>query len=156
MHACSFSAGIVFCFLVGEGVDASRWHLKDRVAVRWLSTVCRACEYCKTSYENLCPHRTISGKDLDGCFAQYAIADAGYLARIPQGVSDTDVSSSFEWQLWFRSRDEATRLNVPSCVSARVLFQGGSHSLRRYVRLFDVLSLRQRVTPFAYQTERDM
>ncbi|KAK5231417.1 hypothetical protein LTR99_000266 [Exophiala xenobiotica] len=74
----------------GPDVDSTTWKLGDRVAVRWLHKVCLQCEMCTTGYENLCPNRKISGKDVEGCFAQYALADSEYLVRIPEGVSDAD------------------------------------------------------------------
>ncbi|KIX07985.1 uncharacterized protein Z518_02639 [Rhinocladiella mackenziei CBS 650.93] len=75
---------------LGPDVDANVWKIGDRVAVRWLHKVCRECEMCTTGYENLCPNRQVSGKDVEGCFAQYALADSEYLVRLPEGVSDAD------------------------------------------------------------------
>ncbi|KAK5467379.1 hypothetical protein LTS15_000351 [Exophiala xenobiotica] len=75
---------------LGPDVDSTTWKVGDRVAVRWLHKVCLQCEMCTTGYENLCPNRKISGKDVEGCFAQYALADSEYLVRIPEGVSDAD------------------------------------------------------------------
>lgn len=77
---------------LGPDVDASAWRVGDRVAVKWLSKVCKSCEPCTTGHENLCPNRKISGKDVEGCFAQFAIADSQYLVRLPQGVSDAEAA----------------------------------------------------------------
>lgn len=77
---------------LGPSVDTSLWHIGDRVAVRWLHSVCKTCEPCTAGHENLCPHRKISGKDIEGCFASYAVADSAYLVRLPAGVSDAEAA----------------------------------------------------------------
>lgn len=77
---------------LGPEVDGSKWHLGDRVAVRWLHRVCKECEACTTGYENLCPNRKISGKDVEGCFAEYALADSTYLCRVPESVSAAEAA----------------------------------------------------------------
>lgn len=77
---------------LGPGVDSSQWRVGDRVAIRWLHRVCGQCEVCTTGYENLCPNRKISGKDVEGCFAEYAVADSAYLCRVPESVSDAEAA----------------------------------------------------------------
>ncbi|OIW25473.1 alcohol dehydrogenase [Coniochaeta ligniaria NRRL 30616] len=77
---------------LGPEADASKWNVGDRVAVRWLQKVCKECEACTTGYENLCPNRKISGKDVEGCFAEYALADSAYLCRVPESVSDAEAA----------------------------------------------------------------
>lgn len=76
---------------LGPSVNSS-WKVGDRVGVRWLHSVCKKCECCTTGYQNLCPQRKVSGKDVEGSFAQYALADSEYLVRIPDGVSDPDAA----------------------------------------------------------------
>lgn len=74
---------------LGGEVDERVWKVGDRVAIRWLHRVCLECDLCTTGgHENLCPNRKISGKDVEGCFAQYALADSKYLVRIPDEISD--------------------------------------------------------------------
>ena len=77
---------------LGPEVDGSKWHVGDRVAIRWLHKVCKECEACTTGYENLCPNRKISGKDVEGCFAEYALADSTYLCRVPESVLDAEAA----------------------------------------------------------------
>lgn len=71
---------------LGPDVDASAWKLNDRVAVRWLNSVCQTCEVCTTGFENLCPSRRITGKDVEGCFGEYALAESRYMVRLPDDV----------------------------------------------------------------------
>jgi propanol-preferring alcohol dehydrogenase len=77
---------------LGNDVDPNKWHIGDRVAVRWLHKVCKKCEPCTTGHENLCPNRKISGKDVEGCFAQYALAESTYLVPLPDGVTDAEAA----------------------------------------------------------------
>lgn len=78
--------------MLGPDVDGTEWHIGDRVAVRWVHVVCGKCEVCTTGYENLCPDRKLAGKDVEGTFAEYAIADSAYMVRLPEGVSDLDAA----------------------------------------------------------------
>jgi propanol-preferring alcohol dehydrogenase len=77
---------------LGPDVDAAKWHIGDRVAVRWVHSVCGKCEVCTTGYENLCLSRKLAGKDVEGTFAEYAIADSAYIVRLPARVSDADAA----------------------------------------------------------------
>lgn len=75
-------AGIVAA--VGPGVT----HLKegDAVGIAWLHDACGCCEHCITGWETLCESQHNSGYSVDGSFAEYAIANADYAARLPDGV----------------------------------------------------------------------
>lgn len=75
-------AGIVAA--VGPGVT----HLKegDPVGIAWLHDACGCCEHCITGWETLCESQHNSGYSVDGSFAEYAIANADYAARLPDGV----------------------------------------------------------------------
>lgn len=79
-------------FAVGPGVSGVE--IGERVAVRWLYSVCQECELCQTGFENLCNKRKLCGKDVNGCFAEYAVTNANYLIKLPDGVSDIDVGIS--------------------------------------------------------------
>jgi len=80
--------GVGMIAALGPDVDGSAWRAGDRVGVRWLHSVCKTCEWCTTGFQSLCVARRITSVDVDGAFAQYAIADSTYLVRIPDGVSD--------------------------------------------------------------------
>ncbi|ERT02385.1 alcohol dehydrogenase, propanol-preferring [Sporothrix schenckii 1099-18] len=77
---------------LGPDVDASQWAIGDRVAVRWVHIVCGTCESCTTGHENLCAGRKLAGKDVDGTFAEYAIADSAYAVRLPENVGDAEAA----------------------------------------------------------------
>lgn len=77
---------------LGPAADSYRWRVGDRVAIRWLHRVCGECEACTTGFENLCPNRKVSGKDVEGCFAEYAVADSAYLCRVPESVAAAEAA----------------------------------------------------------------
>jgi propanol-preferring alcohol dehydrogenase len=81
-------AGVVIA--LGPGVT----HLKegDRVGLAWLHSACGYCEFCLSGWETLCPEQKNSGYSVNGSFAQYAVAQADYLGRIPQKLSFVDAA----------------------------------------------------------------
>jgi alcohol dehydrogenase, propanol-preferring len=79
-------AGIVVA--LGSGVT----HLKegDRVGIAWLHSACGHCDYCLSGWETLCLEQQNSGYSVNGSFAEYAVAQADYLGRIPRNLSFVD------------------------------------------------------------------
>ncbi len=73
----------------GPGADAagarpqSAFRAGDRVGVPWLGWTCGKCRYCRSGRENLCDSARFTGYDIDGGFAQYAVADARYCFPMP-------------------------------------------------------------------------
>ena len=59
----------------------------DRVGVPWLHQTDRTCRFCRRGEENLCEHALFTGWDVDGGFAEYALAPAGFVYRLPAGMS---------------------------------------------------------------------
>ena len=58
----------------------------DAVGVAWLHDACTHCEYCETGWETLCESQHNTGYSCDGGFAEYVIAAAPFVARLPAGV----------------------------------------------------------------------
>jgi propanol-preferring alcohol dehydrogenase len=81
-------AGIVVA--LGSGVT----HLEegDRVGIAWLHSACGHCDYCLSGWETLCPEQQNSGYSVNGSFAEYAVAQADYLGRIPRNLSFVDAA----------------------------------------------------------------
>jgi propanol-preferring alcohol dehydrogenase len=71
---------------IGERVSLLR--LGDKVGVPWLGWTCGACRFCRRDQENLCEHARFTGHQIDGGYAQYAVADARYCFPIPAGYAD--------------------------------------------------------------------
>lgn len=59
-----------------------------RVGVPWLGWTCGRCEYCTSGRENLCPLARFTGRDIDGGFAEWTVADARYCFALPDGYPD--------------------------------------------------------------------
>ena len=59
-----------------------------RVGVPWLGWTCGECAYCRSGRENLCPRARFTGRDIDGGFAEFAVADERFCFPIPDGFPD--------------------------------------------------------------------
>lgn len=55
----------------------------DMVGVPWLFEACGSCYYCLTSRETMCESALYGGYTANGGFAEYCVAPAAYVARIP-------------------------------------------------------------------------
>lgn len=60
----------------------------DRIGVPWLGQTCNCCPYCLTDRENLCDQAQFTGYNLDGGYAEYAVADAQFCFPIPEEYPD--------------------------------------------------------------------
>jgi propanol-preferring alcohol dehydrogenase len=63
-----------------------------RVGVPWLGWTDGECEYCSRGLENLCPNARFTGRDIDGGYAEYAVADEGYVLDLPDAMDDLEVA----------------------------------------------------------------
>jgi propanol-preferring alcohol dehydrogenase len=59
-----------------------------RVGVPWLGWTCGECAYCRSGRENLCVRARFTGRDVDGGFADHAVADERFCLPIPDGYPD--------------------------------------------------------------------
>jgi len=59
----------------------------DRVGVPWLHQTDGECRFCRRGQENLCEHAQFTGWDVDGGFAEYAVAPAAFVYRLPAGMT---------------------------------------------------------------------
>jgi propanol-preferring alcohol dehydrogenase len=59
-----------------------------RVGVPWLGWTCGQCAYCRSGRENLCVRARFTGRDVDGGFADHAVADERFCLPIPDGYPD--------------------------------------------------------------------
>ncbi len=71
---------------VGEGVEGLA--PGDRVGVPWLGWTCGECRYCRSGRENLCDRARFTGYQLDGGFAEEAVADHRFCFPVPAGYPD--------------------------------------------------------------------
>ena len=70
----------------GEG--AERFVVGQRVGVPWLGWACGECRYCRSERENLCDRARFTGYDVDGGYAELAVADERFCFAIPDGYPD--------------------------------------------------------------------
>lgn len=75
---------------LGPGV--TRFALGDRVGIPWLGHTCGACAYCREHRENLCDSPAFTGYQIDGGYAEYAVADADYCFPIADGPTDIEAA----------------------------------------------------------------
>jgi propanol-preferring alcohol dehydrogenase len=60
----------------------------DRVGIPWLGWSCGECRFCRADRENLCPNARFTGYQIDGGYADYAIAHASYCFPMPDRYDD--------------------------------------------------------------------
>ncbi|MCP4316601.1 MAG: zinc-dependent alcohol dehydrogenase family protein [Hyphomicrobiales bacterium] len=69
--------------VVATGADVSGLQTGQRVGIPWLGHTCGACDYCRSGSENLCDAPGFTGYQIDGGYAEYAVADADYCFALP-------------------------------------------------------------------------
>jgi propanol-preferring alcohol dehydrogenase len=60
----------------------------DRVGVPWLGWTCGQCIWCRSGRENLCESARFTGYQIDGGYAEFAVADARYCFPLPVAYDD--------------------------------------------------------------------
>jgi propanol-preferring alcohol dehydrogenase len=78
--------------VVERGAGVTEHALGARVGVPWLGSACGHCHYCAGGRENLCAEARFTGYQLDGGYAEYALADARYCFPLPERYSDVDAA----------------------------------------------------------------
>ncbi len=74
--------------VAGRGERVERFTEGDRVGVPWLGWTCGECVYCRSGRENLCLRARFTGYQIDGGYAEYAVADQRYVFPLPAGYAD--------------------------------------------------------------------
>ncbi len=64
----------------------------DRVGVAWLHSTDGVCEFCRRGTENLCPNASFTGYDVDGGYAEYALAEPDFCYPIPAFFTDENAA----------------------------------------------------------------
>src|SRR5712692_5752520 len=72
--------------IVGETEDGRR------LGVPWLGWTDGECRYCRSGRENLCDRARFTGYQLDGGYAELAVADERYCFPLPKAYSDQEVA----------------------------------------------------------------
>lgn len=66
--------------------------LGTRVGVSWLGATDGACWFCQHAMENLCDNPAFTGYTLDGGYAEFALARAAFVHKLPAGLDDAHVA----------------------------------------------------------------
>jgi alcohol dehydrogenase, propanol-preferring len=69
---------------VGEGVTDLK--VGDAVGVPWMYSACGKCEFCMAGMETICKAGEASGYTKPGGYAEYMVADAAFVARLPKNA----------------------------------------------------------------------
>jgi propanol-preferring alcohol dehydrogenase len=79
--------------IVGEVLaGGSRFEPRARVGVPWLGWSDDDCRYCRAGQENLCDAARFTGYDVDGGYAELAVADERYCFPLPDAYSDAEAA----------------------------------------------------------------
>jgi propanol-preferring alcohol dehydrogenase len=82
--------GVGHVVAVGDGVSHVREG--DRVGIPWLYSACGHCVHCLGGWETLCEQQQNTGYSVNGSFAQYALADAGYVGHLPKEIGFVEIA----------------------------------------------------------------
>jgi propanol-preferring alcohol dehydrogenase len=82
--------GVGIVTALGEGVASPA--VGTRVAVPWLGYACGTCRYCLTGWETLCLAQQNTGYSVDGCYAEYFLAEAAFATPVPAGIDPREAA----------------------------------------------------------------
>jgi propanol-preferring alcohol dehydrogenase len=71
---------------MGDNVD--EFAVGDRIGIPWLGGTCGVCSFCRSDRENLCDEPRFTGYQVDGGYAEYAVADRRFCLPIPDAYDD--------------------------------------------------------------------
>jgi propanol-preferring alcohol dehydrogenase len=75
----------------GDG-DGAPFASGTRVGIPWLGWTCGECRYCRSGAENLCDRARFTGCDIDGGYAEFAVADQRFCFALPERYSDLEAA----------------------------------------------------------------
>jgi alcohol dehydrogenase, propanol-preferring len=75
--------------VVGDVVrGGTRFEPGARVGIPWLGWTCGECRHCLSGRENLCDRARFTGYDVDGGYAELAVADERFCFPIPEAYAN--------------------------------------------------------------------
>lgn len=69
---------------IGPGVTG--FAAGDEVGVPWMYSSCGQCEFCLAGMETICKQGEATGYTKPGGYAEYMVAEAAYVGRLPKGT----------------------------------------------------------------------
>jgi alcohol dehydrogenase, propanol-preferring len=124
---------------MGEG--AGRFAPGQRVGIPWLGWTDGECRYCRSGRENLCERALFTGYQMDGGYAERAVADERYCFPLPEGYPDSQAAPLLcAGLIGYRSLrlcgDRAERLGLYGFgASAHIICQVAAHQGREVYAL---------------------
>ena len=124
----------------GRGRGRSASTPGERVGDPWLGWTCGECRYCRSGRENLCERARFTGYDLDGGYAELAVADERYCFPLPEGYPDLQAApllcAGLIGYRALRLCGDAERLGLYGFgASAHIVCQVAAHQGRRVFAL---------------------
>jgi propanol-preferring alcohol dehydrogenase len=118
------------------GGHAGSFAVGDRVGVPWLGWTDGECRYCHSGRENLCENARFTGYQIDGGYAEYAVADGRFCFPIPEGFPDLQAApllcAGLIGHRSLRFAGDANRLGLYGFgASAHIVAQVAAHEGRR-------------------------
>jgi propanol-preferring alcohol dehydrogenase len=122
--------------IVEAGAGAGRFATGTRVGIPWLGWTCGECRYCLSGRENLCDRARFTGYQLDGGYAEAAVADERFCFPIPEGYDDLQAApllcAGLIGYRALRAAGDAERLGLYGFgASAHIVAQVARHEGRR-------------------------
>jgi alcohol dehydrogenase, propanol-preferring len=122
--------------IVEAGPGAGRFATGTRVGIPWLGWTCGECRYCLSGRENLCDRARFTGYQLDGGYAEAAVADERFCFPIPEGYDDLQAApllcAGLIGYRALRAAGDAERLGLYGFgASAHIVAQVARHEGRR-------------------------
>src|SRR5947208_3939199 len=68
--------------------DIQKFREGDRVGIPWLGWTCGECRFCRSGRANICDRARFTGYNIDGGYAEFAVADARFCFRLPNQYDD--------------------------------------------------------------------
>jgi len=122
--------------VVQTGERAGSFTVGERVGVPWLGWTDGECRYCLSGRENLCENARFTGYQIDGGYAEYAVADARFCFPIPDDFPDLQAApllcAGLIGHRSLRFTGDAERLGLYGFgASAHIVAQVAAHEGRR-------------------------
>jgi propanol-preferring alcohol dehydrogenase len=74
------------------GPEVGQFRNDERIGIPWLGWTCGRCRFCGAGRENLCDQARFTGYQIDGGYAEYALADARYCFPLPDAYGDAEAA----------------------------------------------------------------
>jgi propanol-preferring alcohol dehydrogenase len=118
------------------GPEVGQFRHDERIGIPWLGWTCGRCRFCGSGRENLCDQARFTGYQIDGGYAEYALADARYCFPLPDAYGDAEAApllcaGLIGWRS-LRLAGAAERLGIYGFgAAAHIIAQVASHQGRR-------------------------